>query len=478
MNSSSFTGKVKNVKKFIGILVGIILSLPLNAQGLFESALENEATAGNTSLGGFVRSAMYIGSKAGEENPYLQSIYGQMAVLSDVDLGKYGTAFADIRFRYGNEFDSTLSELDIREAYIDLFAGPLSIRTGKQIITWGSSSFFNPSDPFSALNPTLRSPDPDDMNIGTWSINARISIGNSSSLQILCLPLYQASTLLTKPFSFPAYVAFSAPDWPSTELKNSSFGFLYDLRSSILDASLSYYNGYRNNPKFTLESASFDPLTMQAEMIRLYQEAFRIHSAGLNLSVPFGSYIFRTEAAWMSPADEAEENTYLPLSEVSYVGEIEQSGANTTFIAGYYGKYILSYSAPTAEPAGLTGSFPDPTTLIPPGEPVTPELIDGIVASQVDAFNRLYDYQMKEFYHSVYASVTVSMLNDALKIEIPGMYNLTSKELMLMPAIEYGVTDGFLIKAGYSFMSGEENTLYDLVGPVLNAGFISLKVLY
>lgn len=458
----------------------MLFVLPISGQGLFESTLENEdeVSTGNGSLGGFVRSAMYIGKTSNEEVPYLQSIYGQLALTSDINLGRYGAAFADIRFRYGNEFNSGVSELELREAYVDLFAGPLNLRTGKQIVGWGSSSFVNPSDQFSPLNPTVRSPDSDDMKIGVWTMNAKLSFGASSSLQILWMPLYQPSVLLTEPFSFPDYVAFSDPEWPTTELENSSYGFLYDLRSSALDGSLSYYNGYRNNPKFSLESATFNPLTMAPEMISMYPEPFRIHSAGLNLSIPFGSYIFRTEVAWMSPVDEAEENIYLPMSEVSYVGEIEQTGNNSTFIAGYFGKYILSFEAPTAEAAGLTGSFPDPTTLLPPGVPVTPELIDGIVASQIDAFNRLYDYQMEEFYHSVYASVTINMLNDALKVEIPGMYNLTSKELMLMPAVEYSVTDGFLIKAGYTFMKGEDNTLYKLVGPVLNAGFVSFKVLF
>jgi hypothetical protein len=468
------------VNKILGCLICVMFVIPLSGQGLFEAALKNEdeSSSGNNSLGGFVRSAMYIGKTTDEKIPYLQSLYGQLGLTSDVDLGKYGAAFADVRFRFGNEFDSGVSQLEMREAYVDLFAGPLTLRTGKQIVSWGSSSFVNPSDQFSPLNPTVRSPDPDDMKIGVWSMNAKLTMGASSSLQILWMPLYQPSMLLTEPFTFPAYVAFTDPEWPTTELENSSYGFLYDLRTSVLDGSLSYYNGYRNNPKFSLESATFNPTTMAPEMIVMYQEPFRIQSAGLNLSVPVGAYIFRTEAAWMSPVDEAEENIYLPLSEVSYVGEIEQSGANTTLIAGYYGKYNLSFEAPTAEPAGLTGSFPDPTSLIPPGTPVTPELIDGIVSSQIDAFNRLYDYQMEEFYHSVYASVTINMLNDALKVEIPGMYNLTSKELMLMPSIEYSVTDGFIIKAGYTFMKGEENTLYNLVGPVLNAGFISFKVLY
>jgi len=457
-----------------------MLSLPLNGQGLFESAQENEdkTEAKANPIGGFIRSAMYIGSTTDEDVPYLQSIFGQLAITSDIELGKYGSAYADLRFRYGNEFQQDVSELDLREAYVDLFCGPLNLRSGKQIVSWGSTSFLNPSDQFSPKNPIVRSPDPDDMKIGTWSMNAKLSISGSSSLQILWMPLYQSSVLLTEPFTFPGYIEFTDPDWPAPEIRNSSFGFLYDLRSSILDGSLSYYNGFRNNPKFTLKSASFNQSTFAPDQIELYQEPYRIHSAGLNLSVPLGSYIFRTELAWMAPVDEAEENIYLPFSEISYIGEIEQTGANVTFIAGYYGKYILSFKAPTVEPSGITGSFPDLTTLIPPGEPVTPELIDGIIASQIDAFDRLYDYQLEEFYHSVYASLTINLLTDALTLELPGMYNITTKELMLSPGISYSVTDGLIIKAGYSYLKGEENTLYNMVGPILNAGYLSFKVLF
>lgn len=414
----------------------------------------------------------------GDEVPYLQSIYSQMGLISDVKVGNYGSAYADIRFRYGNEFEKDIAEINLREAYIDLFAGPLSLRTGKQIVSWGATSFINPSDQFSASNPTFRSPDPDDLKIGAWSMNAKLSIAANSSLQLLWLPLYQPSVLLTEPFSFPDYVTFSDPAWPKPEIRNSSYGILYDLRSSLLDGSLSYYNGYRNNPKFSLRSASFDPATFEPIMIDLYQEPFRIHSAGLNLSVPFGSYIFRLEGAWTSPVDEAEENNYLPFSEVSYIGEIEQSGANVTFIAGYYGKYMLSFEAPTADAVGLTGSFPDLAALIPPDVPVTPELIDGMIGSQIDAFNRLYDYQQEEFYHNVYASLSIYLLNDVLKINFPGMYNITTKELMLQPSVEYSVTDGIVVTAGVSYMKGEENTLYSLVAPVLNAGYLSFKILF
>ncbi len=463
--------------KLIAIIT-LLGTISVNGQGLFENAFEEENKTDNSVLSGFVRSAIYIGNSEDKEIPCLQSIYGQFGLILDSKVGQSGGAFADIRFRYGSEFNEDISEIDLREAYIDLFAGPASFRIGKQIVSWGSTSFLNPSDQFSPINPIVRSPDPDDMKIGSWSVNTKLSIAGNSSLQILWIPVYEPSILLTDPFTFPDYITFSESAWPAREIRNSSYGFLYDLRSSLLDGSLSFFNGYRNNPRFSFESASFNMTTFAPEEIKLYQEPYRINSAGLNLSIPFGSYIFRTEFAWMDPVDEVEDNIYLPFSELSYTAEIEQSGANVTVIAGYYGKYILSFEAPVAEPTGMTGSFPDPSTLFPPDVPITEELINGAIASQIDAFNQLYDYQLHEYYHNVYASVSVQLLNDLVKLEIPGMYNFTTKELMLRPSIEYSVSDGLLINAGILFMKGEENSLYDLVGPVINAGYMTFKLLF
>jgi hypothetical protein len=36
--------------------------------------------------------------------------------------------------------------------------------------------------------------------------------------------------------------------------------------------------------------------------------------------------------------------------------------------------------------------------------------------------------------------------------------------------------DGFKLQAGYNGLWGEANSLYDLVGPVLNAGYISMTL--
>ena len=80
----SFEEKSITVNRIIGCLIAVLFVISLSGQGLFESALENEdgSLPGNSSLGGFVRSAMYIGNTAKEDNTYLQSIVHAFAVVS------------------------------------------------------------------------------------------------------------------------------------------------------------------------------------------------------------------------------------------------------------------------------------------------------------------------------------------------------------------------------------------------------------
>jgi hypothetical protein len=45
---------------------------------------------------------------------------------------------------------------------------------------------------------------------------------------------------------------------------------------------------------------------------------------------------------------------------------------------------------------------------------------------------------------------------------------------MARPSLSWMPVDGLSLKAGYQGFWGGNNTLYDLVGPVLNAGFLSM----
>ena len=162
------------------LLVFIWSTSPAFSQGLFESSTSDSQGSENllpVSIGGFIRSVGYIGKTPTGESPYFQSAYGQVGLQLGVKAGSWAFAKADIRFRYGTEWQENVSEFDIREAYVDLYTGPLSFKFGKIITPWGKGTVFNPTEKITPLDPTVRSPDEDDMRLGFWGLQGSLNMG-------------------------------------------------------------------------------------------------------------------------------------------------------------------------------------------------------------------------------------------------------------------------------------------------------------
>ncbi|MEN8228625.1 MAG: DUF1302 family protein [Bacteroidota bacterium] len=418
-------------------------------QGLFESSLSGnheKFVSNSPSLGGFIRSVAYVGNTPEEEVKYLQGAYGEVSLLMNAKAGAWAAGKADIRFKYGSEFQQSVSEINIREVYVDLSAGPAGLRAGKLISPWGKGSVFNPSEKITPLDPTVRSPEEDDMYLGVWAMQGRINLGPSMQLTGTWKPLYQSSVLLIDPVPMPDYVMFLDPVTPGVELKEGSYGINYDLHSRVIDASLYWFDGYHHWPGIAFNSLEMDSATMEPIALSIQEHPFRIRMIGLDFSIPIGSWIIRAEGAWQHTILPHEEEEYLPFPELSYTTEIERSGSHGTLLAGYYGKYILDYSPPIGE--------------------------------QVGAFNRLYNYQLEEFYHSVFLVWNGIFLYDRLELTMPAIYNITTKEWIFQPGVSYAPHDGIKISIGFSSLYGPDNSLFDLVGPVLNAGYLSLKLTF
>jgi hypothetical protein len=461
------------------ILSTLLLICPilyLSSQGLFESSLDNTGNRESDAykLHGSLKSNVYTGYNKKDGQAYLQSIYSQLNLGIEVPAGGFGKAFADLRYRYGQEFGARITDVELREAYADLFLGPVSLRAGKQILSWGASGFINPSDRFSPLNPVFRSPDLDEQRLGTWAINASLLISNTSRLEFLWLPVYRPSVLLTEPFEMPGYIEILPFNTTYQKFSDSGFGFRYDLRSGLLDLQLSYYNGFRNTPTLFMQKFILDTITYTPSQISLGQQPVRVHSAGLNITVPAGSYLIRTEIGWLNAIEDSLDAA--PFTELGYTLEIEQSGSNVSLIAGYYGKYIFDFEPTPVETAFFSGQFPPLNELFPPGTPPGPALLANYTESQVKGFNRLYEYQQDEWMHAVYAIADISMFHELASLKIPGMYNFTTGELTLMPALNFKVTDGFSAELGAYFLKGKEESLYDMIAPSLNAGYLQLQL--
>jgi len=466
----------------IGLIALMMLfsAFAVTGQGLFESSLagnEHSETGSALSLGGYIRSVAYLGNTPEEEIPYLQSAYGETSLLLDPRGGSIASARAEIRFRYGTEFQKTVKEITLREACVDLEAGPATFTVGKQIITWGKASFFNPTQKITPMDPTIRSPEEEDMYTGAWALQGKVNLGPSMRISGIWKPLYRSSVLLIDPVPMPDYVNFIEADYPSPELSQGSYGVNYDLYTSLLDGSLYWFDGYHHWPGIAFDTMTLDLAALQPASLDILEKAYRVRMLGIDLSVPLGSWIFRLEGAWQDPEIGWKGKEYVPFPELSYTAEIERTGIYLTMIGGYYGKYILEYQNPEAEPT-LSADPDELMQLFQSGVQITGELIDEMTRQRLAAFNRLYNDQLDEVFHSVFLMFRENVWHDRLEFTLPAIYRITTEEWIIQPGISYAPADGVKLSAGYSWFYGPEDSLYDLVGPVLNAGYLSLKVMF
>ena len=74
--------------------------------------------------------------------------------------------------------------------------------------------------------------------------------------------------------------------------------------------------------------------------------------------------------------------------------------------------------------------------------------IEDYVKLQVGAFNRLYNNQLKRYYHSVGLRVEADFIYGKLLPSVMSMYNFTSHDLLVIPEIKIKPADGLAITLG------------------------------
>jgi hypothetical protein len=348
---------------------------------------------------------------------------------------------------------------------------------GKMITPWGKGTIYNPADKITPLDPTRRSPDEDDMFIGFWGLEGHLNLGSFVTISGTWKPIYQASVLLIDPVPMPAYVAFSDPWDPGVTLSGGSYGFNASLHHPVADAGIYWFEGYHHWPGIALDTFILNPGTMEPESLRLMERPYRIRMAGLDFSLPLGRWIIRVEGAWQQSLEERTGREFVPFPELAYTAELERSLGAFDLIAGYYGKHILDFEE-TSAPPSLSPDRDYFMQLIRQQESNPLESIDAVIRDQVAAFNRLYNYQLEANYHSVFLVLQGQFLHNLLEASLPVVYNVTTEEWILQPQVSVKPADGIEITAGFSGLYGPEESLHDLVGPVLNAGYLSMKVTF
>ena len=427
-------------------------------QGLFESASsitnDGESKNFNYKLSGYVRGTSYFGKVYNADNYEVKSAYGEAALIIEAAKSSLDSFNAEVRFRSGFEYGKSINEFELREAFITRSLGKLDLKFGKQIVVWGKADGFNPSNNITPNNGVVRSPNPDDLNIGNILLRANYQINKTLELEGIYVPVYRSSIMSYDLLPWPEGSYLGSPVLPEPTIENGSFALKFKYNGAKADFSLSALEGYDILPGMYLTDFVLNPDYSTETTIA--SRSYRDRIIGFDFSTSMYSFGIRGEAAYKYILGEDRNQYYSPFSEFYYVLGIDKSFGDFSCIVQYIGKYIQDYME-----------------LSPPVETGQPQ---EYVEYELAKVNRLYFQQSREVLHSVSVRPALNLFYDNLTIDCFGLYNISTEEFMIRPQLSYKIADAMKLSVGGEYFNGNPETLYKLISPIFNSVFVELKM--
>jgi hypothetical protein len=428
----------------------------------------------NTTIGGFFRGGFYTWSNKQDNKLYIPDAFSDLGIKIDSGNGKNFDAFADLRFRYGAQFSVPVSRFDFREGYIRLYGTKWNLTAGQEIIKWGRADFTNPTSKLSPQDFIYRSPDREDMNLGNLLSDFKWFPSRHFNLEAVFVPYYRASTLIIDPVPLPSNVVINKINSLLTGSNYHSYALKTNFHIEGFDWSFSWFDGYDPMPGIALSRFTLD-LTQPVPVpsAELSEKPYRTRVAGADFETNAGNVGLRGEAAWSFPFSPGGTDEYVPLPEIKWVAGVDWFSGNWHFTGEYTGKYITRFSPSAVQP--LIGTEPDYAALA--AMLSTPGFdLNEYVRQQVASFNRLYNYQLERYYHTVSLRIETDMAYGKIIPSLFSSWNIKSHDLLLIPELKYKPADGLTLTAGAEIYSGSKGSLFDLINDFMNGVYVSLRV--
>ncbi len=454
------------MKYLLGLFLLGLFWLPVQSQGLFESGLKEQDGKKKTGLeiSGYTRATGFLGI-INQESPTLKSLYNETSLQLKAKTGIWGQAFTDLRFRAGDEYGNRFKNLDIREAYVDLYLNKFNLRIGKQISPWGRADGWNPTDNLTPSDYFVRSPNYDDMRIGNFRIRGQYHPFEWLRLEADIVPLYNPSVYRFDQVGMPAFVTILNPANPEFVWNKSTVAGKLDLIFSGIEGSVSWFKGYDPLPLLQPGELPAPPFT--DFQLQLMQVPFRQQTIGADFATVILNTGLRGEMAWKTPDKGDPANPFVPNSDIQWVLSIDRGFGPFRIIAGYSGKYVQDFVAADPPPAF------DPNMI---SNPEVWPMLGPMLSSQIGYYNRILFDQTHKWSHTLLVRPSLTLLHESLDLEVSGIYNFTTGEYLVYPKATYHLTDGLIATAGYQYYEGKDYTRFSWIRQSFNGPFFEVRL--
>ena len=324
--------------------------------------------------------------------------------------------------RIGNDdlFRAEATQGKLREAYLDLRAGALDVRLGRQIIAWGRADQINPTDNLTPRDFTLLVPEDADQRNGATGVRATYRFGDLAVTGVL-LPAFEPHRIRLERPPPGSTLREREPADPvlqgAIKLEQTGRG---------LDYSVSYFDGHDLFPDLGVD-------TVRPDGVDLLLRHHRIRVVGADAAAALGPYTLRGEAAYtFTEHERAGDQIKSPFLFLVL-------GADRSLPRGWYVnlQYVLRVVSQYRDPEAVSGPL-------------------RAVALQ----QALINDQLDEVKHAVALRIASTWLNDTLRTEVSAIVAPARHEFVVRPKASYAVTDRLKVTAGADFFRGDTPSFF------------------
>ncbi len=441
----------------------------------FDSGAFLESLARNFELNGYVRGDLFVGKALEKDATDLKAGYGEASLKLRARVRDWGDAFTELRFLAGAQQGEAATDLQLREAYMNLFLGPVDLRVGHQIIVWGRADGVNPTDNLTPRDMNVRSANVDDRRLANMAVRLQFHITpedveGRARIELVWVPFYAASQFPN--FSLGGPLAFGEPDIPDFNLTKGIGALKLDLETPAFEGSFSALIGHATFPGLALQGVTMPPDPFG---ITVGFSAYRHVVIGADFSASISDWFgLRGEAAFRFPFDYTERPD-IPLPDFQLVLGVDRELFGGFVVAAHYiGRYVVNWYE--IEDTGFlaSGEAPSPEQL----QMMKQAGIDplGLVEQEIQRRARIIHQQTVADSHSAAVRISWLTLQDTLTLELYAMVNFSTEEILVRPAVTYAISDAFSVVAGAEIYAGPDDTLFGMADEVLSAGFAELKL--
>jgi hypothetical protein len=429
---------------------------------------------------GYVRGDMFGGKVTGQPQAELKSGYGELALIARTPKEPYGDAFAEARIRYGLQGDGTQGTVvDLREAYANVYAGPLSLRLGQQIVVWGRADALNPTSNITPVDFRVKSPLEDDIRLGNAGARAFLKF-SPFRLEGVWMPIYLPTQLPA--VALPTDVYYSTPLFPSLKLRNATEGARLHLELPAIEMSVSYLYGWALLPGLTRTGLNLTANPdgtpgSEAPSVLISRTAYHQSVIGFDFSTALGEVMtLRGEAAYRRPegygvpnASSNIDDGHVAYPDLQYVLGVDHNFGSLSVILQYMGRYAFDWKKQEGPLMTLDAGA---LATQPPGNAT---VVSQIVDSTLAKTNQILFSQTAKIQHLGTLRFEWLGAHDTLSISSLCMYNFTTKEWVITPRIGYHFSDAVMAYVGAQVFHGPTDTLFGLIESQLSAGYVELR---